>query len=165
MAIPKRYSLILLAAAALCVARPPDLFGQGYRKFDTRYTEIYYEKDDDIKQFLWRISGREVDFYTYPGFARSNVDRIVEKVQSLLDMYPEGFKVAIYLRSGYERGHIAFYSREGGSITIFADKVTQGILAHEISHAVIYEYFPVPPPKKAQEILSQYVDRNLWSGD
>jgi hypothetical protein len=164
MGISRRYRSIFIAALLLALSMPPASFGQGFKKFDTRFTEIYYENDDDMREFLWRISGREVDVYTYPGFAKSNIDRIVEKVQSLLDMYPEEFKVAIYLRPRYDKGHIAFYSEDANSITAYADRVTQNVIAHEISHAVIYDYFPVPPPKKAQEILSQYVDRHLWNG-
>ena len=37
-----------------------------------------------------------------------------------------------------------------------------GVLAHEVAHAIINQYFAVPPPSKVQEILSQYVDKHLW---
>jgi hypothetical protein len=43
------------------------------------------------------------------------------------------------------------------------DNVSDGVFAHEIAHAVIYKYFPRPPSSTAQEVLTQYVDKYLWS--
>jgi len=130
--------------------------------FRTRYTDIHYEDDASLKAFFYRISGAEIDIYTYPGLAKNRIDRIVEKVQALLDMYPENLRFAIRIHPRYEKGNIAFYSRENRAIVVYADRITDNILAHEISHAVIYFYFKTPPPSKVREILSQYVDRHLW---
>ncbi|MFH1753624.1 MAG: hypothetical protein ABH875_05520 [Candidatus Omnitrophota bacterium] len=163
MIIFRSACLTLTALMIMSLAAPLRAEGQMVKRFETRYTEIFYDSDEEIKSFFWRIGGKEIDIYAYPGFAKSRVDRIIEKVQSLLDMYPDGFKVAIYLRREYESGHIAFYRQEDRSITVYADRVTENVLAHEISHAVIHAYFGVSPPQKAQEILSQYVDKHLWS--
>ncbi|MBL7068600.1 MAG: hypothetical protein ISS34_01905 [Candidatus Omnitrophica bacterium] len=132
------------------------------KAFPTRYTDIHYKDDTNLKTFFRRISGAEIDIYTYPGLAKNRIDRIVEKVQALLDMYPEKFHFDIQIHPKYEKGNIAFYSKKDKSIIVYADRITDNILAHEISHAVIDVYFKTPPPSKVQEILSQYVDKHLW---
>ncbi len=78
-------------------------------------------------------------------------------------MFPDNFFIDIYLHPAYEGGLIAFYNHKTESVTVYADRVTDGVLAHEIAHAVINSYFDVPPPEKIQEILTHYVDRYLWS--
>ena len=163
--MPKSFYAFISLVLTVFFLIPAAAQAQEYRTFETEYTEVYYERDEDIKRFLWRLSGREIDIYTYPGFAKNRIDRIVEKVQMLLDMYPERFKVDIFLRSRYERGDIAFYSKDNRSITVYADRITDNILAHELSHAMIYAHFKTPLPSKVQEILSQYVDMHLWSGE
>ena len=39
----------------------------------------------------------------------------------------------------------------------------KGILMHEMSHAIISRFFPVPAPVKVQEVLAMYVEYNLQS--
>lgn len=136
-----------------------------FEVFETSYTTIYYTHEDDLEAFLWRITGNEeINIYSYPGMAKVHVDRIVEKVQSILDMYPQRFHLKIYVHQTYdERGPIAFYSHKTHSITTFADSVTEGIFAHEVAHAVVRRYFKILPPKKIREMLSQYVDQHLWA--
>lgn len=106
------------------------------------------------------------------------MDNIVERVSRLLDMYPSDlhFNIALYpkdkdieraflsmggLRT-YETAPIAFYSHKRRTIYISLEKLTAGVLAHEIAHAIINVYFDTPPPERMQEILAQYVDRHLW---
>ena len=77
-------------------------------------------------------------------------------------MYPDNFHIKISLYPQYKEGMVALYSHKTKSITVYADRVTDGVFAHEIAHAVICNYFSEPPPRKIQEILAQYVDRYLW---
>jgi hypothetical protein len=103
------------------------------------------------------------------------IDEILEKVQSILDMYPIDLHISIFVLPDYESlkkvfrefslsgsAPIAFYSHKMRSIYVAADSLTDGVLGHEIAHAVINFYFGVPPPAKMQEILAQYVDLHLW---
>jgi hypothetical protein len=90
------------------------------------------------------------------------VDRIIERVQEILDMHPDHFKVTVKLDPKYDQGNIAAYKPGLRTIHVFADRITDGVFAHEVAHAVICSYFSVPPPEKVQEILCQYVDRHLW---
>ena len=106
------------------------------------------------------------------------MDNIVERVSKLLDMYPYDvhFTINLYhankdiemafrelggLRA-LEGVPIAFYSHKRKTIYVSIDKLTPGVLAHEIAHAIINVYFETPPPERMQEILAQYVDKHLW---
>lgn len=116
-----------------------------------------------MTSFVWRISGKRIKVPDDFSLAKNAVDRITERVQSILDMFPDNFHVDIDLYPAYKKGFIAFYSHNKRVINVYADRVTDGVLAHEIAHAVINAYFDTPPPAKMQEILTQYVDRHLWS--
>lgn len=131
---------------------------------ETKYSTIRYTQDGEITAFLWRISGHRLGFEEGSVLASNRVDEITDKVQSLLELYPTSFHMEILLFPKYEgKGSPGFYSHRNKDITLFVDRVTDGMLAHEIAHAVISSSFEVPPPEKAQEILAQYVDEHLWS--
>jgi len=57
--------------------------------------------------------------------------------------------------------YIAFYSRRYETIYISVDDAHIGVLAHEISHAIMDHYFGVPPPAKINEVLGQFVEIHL----
>lgn len=138
-------------------------FAEDFKTFKTQYTTIYYSNSQELDAFLWRAGGlKNVDLEQQGPLAENRVDRIVQQVEAILDMYPERFHVDMFLYPQYKEGFIAFYSHSTKSITIFVDRVTDGVFAHEMAHAVINSYFPTPPPKRIQEILTQYVDRHLW---
>ncbi len=141
----------------------PALLACSEQLFHTRFSTIHYAQDKELSDLVWRISGRTIDGKGDTDMVRSRVDEIVERVEGLLGMYPNALHVDLYLEPKYLGGDIAQYSRDKKCITVAVDRVTDGVLAHEIAHAVINSYFQVPPPKKVQEILAQYVDRQLWS--
>ena len=141
----------------------PQAYALGEKVFNTSYCDIYYETDQAFSDFFWRISGKRLSFDEDLNFARSRVDRIVDRVQAILDMYPDGLRIKITLYPEYKEGNIASYSNKENTIKVYADKVTDGIFAHEVGHAVICAYFDIPPPSKMQEILTQYVDKQLWT--
>ncbi len=113
-----------------------------------------------------------------PEVVKNRVDNIVERVSKLLDMYPSDlhFNITLYpkdkdverafLSMGglriYETAPVAFYSHKRRTIYVSIEKLSAGVLAHEIAHAIINVYFDTPPPERMQEILAQYVDRHLW---
>lgn len=152
------YPLIFLAI----LHSSPQAFPQKYETFKANRATIFYSENNQLSDFLWKISRLRLDRDVEASLARNRVDRIVEQVESTLNMYPENFHVDIFLRSGYKEGDIALYSDNTKSITVFVDRVTDGVLAHEIAHAVINAYFKIPPPLKIQELLCQYADAHLW---
>jgi hypothetical protein len=130
---------------------------------ETRYAAIRYANDSDIAEFLWRITGHRLEFGASSALTVNRVDEMVERVESLLELYPSELRVEIRILPKHKEGPPGFYSHQTKNITVFLDTLTDGMLAHELAHAVISASFDVPPPQKAQEILAQYVDQHLWS--
>jgi hypothetical protein len=112
------------------------------------------------------------------------VDKIVETICSLLDMHPPNLRfnitlyrtqeevtTAYYRASGGANAYksqgisgaapISFYSHRTRNIAVAIDNITDGILGHEIAHAIISAYFVTPPPARMQEILAQYMDKHF----
>ena len=143
----------------------PSLFAAGSsRKMETRFATVHYADDAEIEDFLWRISGKRLGGEEAAELTRNRVDEIVERVESVLDMHPLALHFGIFLETESRgEGAIAYYSHESRSITALSNRITDGVLAHEIAHAVLNSYFGIIPPEKAQEILAQYVDQHLWS--
>ena len=135
-----------------------------HKVFKTRYTRIHYQQNKDIDDFIWRLGGERIEFPGDNSLASNRVDRIVERVETILDMQPKYFKDSIYLQRGrLDPDRVAYYDNRSKAIHIYIDYATDGVLAHEIAHAVISQYFPAHTPTKIQEILTQYVDKYLWS--
>jgi len=151
---------------------------------ETEWSNFDWEMDqrvkrlskDEIPLIEQRAKAGNVVAQTTLGIAyREGVDRIVEKVSSLLDMHPLKlhFTISLYktqaeVSAAYRAlgmlgaAPVAFYSHRSRTIAVSIDDITDRILAHEIAHAVICAYFVTPPPTIMQEILAQHVDKNLW---
>jgi hypothetical protein len=156
--------ILRIIISTLLVALPSFAFAQTEKTFKTNYSVIHYYEDKDLNDFLWRIGGKKFEYSSNTTLARSRVDRIVERVENILDMHPKGFNVDIYLRRGnLEINMVAYYESKTNSIFVSVDNVSDGVFAHETAHAIIYKYFPRPPSSTAQEVLTQYVDKYLWS--
>lgn len=148
-------ALMAFQAAASC---------QAAKSFDTKYTTIYYNNDQDISDFVWRLGGQKVDFTTESRLASYRVDRVIERVVNILDMRPGRLKINIYLERGeLKPNRFAYFEPKTKSIHISVDNTTDGVFAHEVAHAVIDKNFGSALPEKVKEILTQYVDRYLWS--
>ncbi len=133
-------------------------------EFSTKYSVINYSEYSEMDDFLWRLGGERIDFLNNPQLASSRVDRIVDRIQAILGVIPRDLRFDIHLRRGIlENDMKAYYDYKTKSIFISVDYASQGVLAHEIGHAIINKYFPSPLPGKVQEILMQYVDKYLWS--
>lgn len=133
------------------------------KTFRTNYSTIYYSQDKDMDDFIWHIGGQRLEFLSDKQLASNRVDRIVDRVHAILDMRPKDLKFDIYLHRGpMKENKVAFYDSKAKAINIYVDYVTDGVLAHEVAHVIINRYF-VSPPSKIQEILTQYVDKYLWS--
>ena len=130
---------------------------------ETRFATIQYNDEDQLRDFLWRITGQRVALADSSDLVKNRVDELVGRVEAMLEMYPEGLHFFISFKALSTQGTVAEYSHATRTILVVLDRVTDGILAHEMAHAVMNAYFPVPPPEKAQEILAQYVDAHLYN--
>jgi hypothetical protein len=188
----KRNSTIMLLMAAalfLPLFLPPALPAQESSKtYQTQYAAISYAAEKDLHLFT-RNTGSGLSFLREspernPLLAKTQVDKIVETVCSLLDMHPLNFRfnitlyrtqaevtTAFYRASAGANAYkaqsmtgaapIAFYSHGARNIAVAIDNITDGILAHEIAHAILSAYFATPPPGPMQEILAQYMDKHF----
>jgi len=104
---------------------------------------------------------------------KEKVDAIFERVQDILNMHRRMNKVVINIypnkKRFYEVNRIigknrrvrSWYVFERNTIYINAEDVHEGILAHELAHAIIDHYLAVRPPRATAEILARYVDKHL----
>lgn len=102
------------------------------------------------------------------------IDSLYARVQEILDMRKKSLKVFINLYSNREdldqvyyrlyqsKNNIrAWYVFDHNTIYINADDVHEGILAHEMAHAIIDHFLLVRPPAASAEILARYVDAHI----
>lgn len=153
---------------------------------DTKYTTIYYHFKNDLKKFNNNIDYSPSSMGLKWFFAKKNqndieneikfkVDAVYEKVQEILDMRKPLKKVIIYISNNKKELHSfyqkifkapchlrAWYVYELNTIYLNRDDIHEGILAHEIAHAIIDNYLLIRPPKTSAEILAQYVDSHLF---
>lgn len=149
------FAILLLPAAALA---------QHDQSFKTQYTTVYFSQESDLDDFLWKLGGLRLEFIQDKQLAKNRIDRLVNRVNLILDMWPKDLRIVINLERGeLEQNKAAYYDNRAKTIHISVDYASDGVLAHEIAHAVISQYFPTSPPVKMKEILCQYVDSHLWS--
>lgn len=103
------------------------------------------------------------------------LDALYERVQEILDMRGQIPKVTLRLypdREALARVYRGFtgspelrvrswYIYERNTVYINVEDVHEGMLAHEIAHAIIDHYLTVRPPRATAEILARYVDEHL----
>ena len=64
--------------------------------------------------------------------ANSRIDKVIERVETILDMQPKNFNVDIYLHRGkLEPNRVAYYENRAKSIHISIENSSDGVLAHE----------------------------------
>ncbi|MEW6571046.1 MAG: hypothetical protein AB1390_07715 [Nitrospirota bacterium] len=164
-------SLVILALASRSLSY----------ELKTRYTTIVYETEDQLRRFnreirLGRLSYlmRDKVSITMGDEVRNKIDVIVERVQSILEMFPREMTFKLILlssdsevratfknRYGKNVDYVAFYSPKEKTVFVSIKDVEMGVLAHEIAHVVIDQYYGVPTPAKLHEILAQYVEMHL----
>lgn len=169
------FALVAVVIAIFpCYSHAADDFLQ----YETKYATVYYRSDKDFYGFSRNIGSLGI-------FGRSNeqatvrtkgrIDAVVTRAEAILDMHPSNLHVAVYVYATqkeleglfrsmgiYSETPIAFYSPSRKTIFVSIENITEGVFAHEVAHAVICFYFVTPPPARMQEILAQFVDRNLW---
>ena len=119
-------------------------------------------------------SVRKKNVVTVADEVLAKVDIIVEKVQIVLDMFPNKYRVRLVLladsddvarvykqRYGKNVNHIAYYSLSEKTIYISADDTRLRVLAHEIGHSVVDYYFKVRPPYNIHELMAQFAEKHV----
>ena len=166
--------------------RGPEGDIEGWTIVEGSYATIFLDKDIDLKRVSRRI---DVNFARYDPLERklffdkgitdterlaNRIDIIVRKDKKTLDMHPHGFHVNIRIYKNnremwdiYEeifkerKEYKAFYIHKFRTIYISLPNVSESVLAHEIGHAIIDNYFAILPPMKIRELLASYCDVHL----
>lgn len=151
----------------------------------TKHLRLFFNNEEDVEKF-----GKEIDFSTGNSlssiFSSSSsrdienqlivkLDALFEKVQLLLDMRKSMTKIRVNVYSNsdqlaeayqqvFKRGGEArgWYVYEYNTIYLNAMDVHEGMLAHELAHAIIDHFFAARPPRATAEILATYVDKHLF---
>ncbi|BCL61177.1 hypothetical protein DGMP_18700 [Desulfomarina profundi] len=157
----------------------------GKYKVVTKHTSLVFNSREDMVLFNNAID-YEPNTSLSDFFSSSNsldqekelirkVDLLFEKVQAILDMRKRMRKVRVRLFSNSDqlkrayrkifgkKCHIrGWYVYDFNTVFLNVRDVHEGMLAHELGHAIIDHYLTVRPPRATAEILAKYVDKHLF---
>ena len=148
------------------------------------FCTVYLRDDVNIDAVNARIDTYRIDyglsakpqhqFKNTEGEIVYKLNLIFLKVQEILDMRPKGLhvKVRIYReQDDLDRVYMEIFNSENKFITFYIfklntifsseEKISANVLAHEIAHAIVDNYFSVIPPPKVAELIAQYADVHL----
>lgn len=151
--------------------------------FQTAYFTVYYKPDVNLKRVLGRLSSRDLPYsrnaptYTLSGIEAKlayRFDTLFMRVKDILGMNIDKTDIKIriyknrknvsaelcYLNSADEACK-SFYVYRYNTIYSSEQDITDSIVAHEMAHAVIDNYFSTAPPEKTAEMLATNVDAHL----
>jgi len=157
---------------------------ENWQSLPTKHTVIRFQSDRDLEQF-----NQSIDYSPGGGFRAlfggsggkdfsakliQKIDDLFARAQEILDMrkymrrvhiniYSNKEKLQeVYLREVKSRGEFrAWYLFEQNTIYLQVEDINEGMLAHEMAHAIIDNFLQVRPPSASAEILARYVDAHL----
>ena len=104
----------------------------------------------------------------------SRIEAIMLRIEQILAMNPPYMELKIKIFRdrrelnqehcnlfGAMQNYKSFYVHSLGTIYTSMQDVSDSVISHEITHAVIDNYFQVMPPAKTAELLATYVDSHL----
>jgi len=170
-----RYSCVLAVMVLLFSSSAPAA------DLTSRYTTITYFSDDDLRAFnrelyMGRLQSRlpKNRGNTVADEVIVKIDYIVEKVMSVLDMYPADLRFSIVIhpdtagvKQEFKRlyhmdvNYIAFYSPTQNQVFFSANNARLRVVAHEIGHVVAENYFTISPPQKIHEVMAQFAEQHI----
>lgn len=163
----------------------PSTLDPQWQSLESGRNIIQYKSLEELESFDHGINFRAVSWHLkrlYSGpaasgpnvYLKEKIDAIFERVQGILDMRKKMKKVIIKIYSNKEKLDRAYYTQtkknhtfrawyifEENSISVNVQDINEGILAHEMAHAIIDHFFDIRPPRAAAEILARYVDKHL----
>ena len=158
---------------------------QGWRVIESKHFTVLLHPNVNIERVNKKIRIRfySLDQTTFSAKGKTveeqladKVDRIFQKTQRVLDMFPRDihlnlkiFRTQAQLDEEYEKIfggsdgmlRISFYIHKYTTIFTTEQAVREGVLAHEMGHAIADHYFLVNPSEKIKELLAQYAEIHL----
>lgn len=152
------------------------------QEIKTRYATVRYTDEELLHTFdnelylgrpLTRIL-RQMKALSKADEVKNKVDLVVEKVETVLDMFPPVIQFTLVLlpsrkdvqqvykeKYGKRVDHIAYYSLSEKTIYISARDASLQVVAHEFGHMIVDQYFKVRPPYRIHEVLAQYAEKHV----
>lgn len=156
--------------------------------YKTKYFDVIYDHTEQLEQMAEKLRPGAVTATLNRIMVSSGgqeetlgslIDRLFKRVQMLLEMYikKKRFIIRLYdskqeILEAFERtgGAVsqyqnskppAFYAHKKKIIYLQTRELHMGMLAHEMGHAIQFAYFVIAPPLKVQEMLCQYIDKEI----
>lgn len=177
----KKIFVFIILLIAVCCGRDAVLAQEARYPLlaQSEYFSIYAYPEADTQQLLQKLNFNS--FFQVDGLTLANdsprdivaktFDAIYLEVSDTLGISVYSFegKVKIFpnqaaLNDEYRAifhqdfSERAFYIHEKSTLYISLEDMTIGMMAHEMAHMIMSNYFIVPPSPKLQEILSGYVE-------
>ena len=150
-------------------------------ELESRYATITYFDHDDLRQlnnelYMGRLRSqiRKSSGDTIEDEVIAKIDFIVEKVMVVLDMFPRQLRFSIVIHPNEREvqkdfyriynvnvDYIAFYSPSKNRVFYSADNAYLRVVAHEIGHVVVENYFTISPPQRIHEVMAQFAERHV----
>ncbi len=178
----KKQCIIISLFVLLLNAIPSNGQGQSLTVGETiytRYARVSYQSEALLRSFNKSISLGSLDYrqnrrisgkLSLKSDVSEKIDIIVERVETILRIYPKNFVVDITIMPNaasirtlyktkyrFDSNYLAFYAPAERTIYLPADDIKSYILAHELAHAIIDHYFQVVVPVNIHELLADYV--------
>ena len=160
---------------------------RGWLETKSAYFTIQYRADVNLKRVVSRINSRGFSVAHNPPSAATlyalngveakmayRFDMIFARVKEILDMYPSDvyIKVKIFKNRSELNNEFCRLAHSGDTCTSFyihaydtiytsEQDISDSVIAHEMTHALIDHYFSATPPEKVAEILATNVDLHL----
>ncbi|MEE4364567.1 MAG: hypothetical protein V2J08_11575 [Desulfotignum sp.] len=150
-------------------------------EISSRYAAIIYNDQAALKKFnrslyMGRLSSQvpKTGQETLEDEVAAKINFIVEKTMAVLDMFPPNlqFSIVIHPDPGHVQqdfkklyqvdvNYIAFYAPAENQVFFSADNARLRVVAHEIGHVVVENYFIISPPQHLHEVLAQYSETHI----
>jgi hypothetical protein len=150
-------------------------------ELETQYAVVTYDSENVLKKFNKEVNLGSLSYLlrnkhsiTIEDEVKNKIDVIIERVETILEMFPRALifrivlmvseeDVQIMFKNKYGKNvdYIAFYSPKDKTLYLSVRDVSLGVLAHEIAHVVIDCYYNISTPSKIHEVLAQYVETHL----
>jgi len=165
--------LIVLEGAGLAIAQEQQ----------SRYVTLLYADQVILQDFNSNLelngkldyAMRQKNVITVADEVLAKSDIIIEKVQIVLDMFPDNYHIQLVLlptvadvaavykqKYGKDVNHIAYYSISEKTIYISVVDACLRVLAHEVGHSVVDHYFQqIRPPYNIHELMAQFAEQHV----
>jgi len=149
----------------------------------SRYVTLVYPDMELLQDFNSKLelngkldhAIRQKNVVTVVDEVLAKADIIIEKVQAVLDMFPDNYHIqlvllptssdvaSVYLQKyGKNVNHIAYYSLSEKTIYVSVADTRLRVIAHEVGHSVVDYYFKqVRPPYNIHELMAQFAEQHV----